>query len=176
MARIPDPIDDTKDEDRLESMPILGVLDTLCSDRGCNGDCGSEFDLRRALRADSFTSSWDDCRCRTGVGILMGALSAFSVALITSVANIPFSLDDNCTSFFPPFRLVGAVFPALTPFDSVEDPFTNPLFAPDFEIDNFVVASSVAVGSNKALRRVTVVAVHVDVEITATRTASALSQ
>jgi hypothetical protein len=141
-----------------------GELETRFKLLGCRGVWGIEFDLRRVLRADALTRSFEVSFFRGG-GALMASLRDLRVALMTSVANIDLSFADNFspslfssanTTFFPLVLAAGA-FP----------PFALATIV-DFEA-GFVVLGSVIFGNKRSFNNVTFAGVQVDVEPTAAR-------
>jgi len=101
--RYPDEVIEADEEDLLSREDKLGELDTRFRDRGCNGDCGNEFDRRSAFLADALTRSFEGSCRRTGLGAgtLIASLRTFRVVLIISVANIDLSFGDNSFPSFP---------------------------------------------------------------------------
>ena len=97
VARCPEDVIDAEDEDLLSLVDILGELETLFKERGCNGEGGREFERRRAFLAEALIKSFDEACFRTGpgAGVLMASLRDFRAALITSVASIDLSFGDN---------------------------------------------------------------------------------
>jgi hypothetical protein len=97
MDLCPDEVIEADEEDLLSRGDKLGELDTRFRDRGCNGDCGNEFDRRSAFLAEAFSRSFEEPCCRTGpgTGVFMTSLRAFRVVLIISVANIDLCFGDN---------------------------------------------------------------------------------
>lgn len=82
----------------LSLVAILGELMTRLRDRACNGDGGSELDLRSALLAVVLASFAGAC-CRFELvdGVLVAPLRLFRVAFMISVANMDRSLGDSCS-------------------------------------------------------------------------------
>jgi hypothetical protein len=85
------------EEDLLSRVDMLGELVTRFRDRGCKGDCGTEFDRLSAFLAEAFIRSFEEpCRrIGPGAGDFMASLRVLRVALIISVANIDLSFGDN---------------------------------------------------------------------------------
>ena len=167
----PDDVIEADEADLLCLEDISGELDTRFRLRGCKGDRGIEFDLRRALRADALIRSFERSFFR-GAGALIASLRALRVALMTSVARIDRSFADKCspspclpspvnTSFFP----LGFGGPDFTPF----------LEAVVFAVGFAIPGSAVIFGNNRSLSIVAVVGVQVDVELTAARIESAVA-
>lgn len=85
-----------EDGDLFSLVAIFGELMTRLRDRACNGDGGSELDLRSALLAVVLASFAGAC-CRFGFVdcVLIASLRLLRVAFMISVANMERSLGDS---------------------------------------------------------------------------------
>lgn len=101
-----------EDED-LWRMEISGELDILFNDLGCKGLWGAEFERRRTFRLEALINSLEEGALRSGGGAFIASLRSFSVALITSVARIAFSLGESCSETSLGLPFVGGIFVCL---------------------------------------------------------------
>jgi hypothetical protein len=171
---LPEAAIDGEDDDLLSPAEILGDGEILFGDRGCNGDCGAEDERRRALREDALSNSFaiDSFFCKAS-GAFMDSLRAFSVELTISVANMDRSFGDNCSfcwisSSSAGFTRVLAV--VLVPLGFV----TGAVFELFVEI-NLSGLDPPGFGNRRSLSSATVAGEQVAVELTASRTESALA-
>ena len=177
----PDIVIEAEDEDLLGLEDMLGEVDTLFSDLGCNGDCGAEFERMSGLRAVPLMRSREDACRRTelDVGAFMTSLRDLSVALMTSVAKIDLSFGDNwlaslnsvLSSFSANETFLPLVF-ATADFVALDD---SADFAGFFEFPARGLGTIVIFGNRRSLSIVAVAGVHVVVEPTAARIESAVS-
>lgn len=177
----PDVVIEAEDEDLLGLEDMLGEVDTLFSDLGCNGDCGAEFERMSGLRAVPLMRSREDACRRTELddGAFIASLRDLSVALIISVAKIDLSFGDNWLS---------SLDSVLFSF-SANETFLPLVFAPvgfvalddSADFDGFFefpakgLGAIGVFGNRRSLSIVAVAGVHVVVELTAARIESAVS-
>lgn len=169
---------DAEEDDLLSRPDMLGELDTRFRDRACEGDCGNEFERRRACLAEALTKSFEyPCRLAgAAMGALIASLRDFRVTFMTSVANIDFSRDDNCS---PPSCVLSSSTTAFLNF--VEGVFPVLCFANVADLGALFVAAIdlifwlVFVGNKSSLSVVAVAGVQVDVEQIAARIESAVA-
>lgn len=133
------------------------------------------MDLRSAFRRGLSLTSYDDGCCRIEDTAFPALFRDFRVALMTSVARIAFSLGDNSSpENFPFFGAATFMVPDLGARGfrglAAELPFEF-----DFKFATFANICVLVFVDSRSLRRVTVAAVHVDVEATAFLTESALT-
>jgi hypothetical protein len=160
------------DEDLLSLVVVLGELNIRLRDLDCNGDWGAEFERWRAWRAAALTSSLGDSFFCRGAGDFIASLRALSVELTTSVANIDRSFGDNRSPS-------SCISPTLSAFVARG-------FAGAFAVFDLAATVALAVfavidfcsfdfGDRSSLSCVTVAGEHVEVEVMAARTKSAVA-
>jgi len=176
-ARCPDVLIETEEDDLLNLEPILGELETRASALGCNGEFGNEVERRREPRADFLRASFAEAGL-CSVGVFIASLRAFRVELMTSVAKMYFSFEDNCCSVSTSLSCTGVFAPRVPALEGV---FALDLIAVAFGLAAAVVlvddveAVVFDFGSKRSLRSVTIAGVHVVVDLTAVLMESAFS-